>query len=155
MNNVNLMGRLCGEIELKRTQNGNVCTNFSLAVDRYANGNKTTDFIRCVAWGKTAENISKFFHKGDMLAIQGNIRTGSFTDRNGSKHYTTAVYVTNFYFTGNRSNPQKNNTQNNGYQNGNSANYNRNPYPQNSRPNGRSSYQNGYYQNPFDGYETL
>ena len=125
------------------------------AVDRYANGNKTTDFIRCVAWGKTAENIGKFFHKGDMLAIQGNIRTGSFTDRNGSKHYTTAAYVTNFYFTGNRSNPQKNNTQNNGYQNGNSANYNRNPYPQNSRPNGRSSYQNGYYQNPFDGYETL
>ena len=59
MNNVNLMGRLCGEIELKRTQNGNVCTNFSLAVDRYANGNKTTDFIRCVAWGKTAENIGK------------------------------------------------------------------------------------------------
>ena len=57
MNHVTLMGRLCGEIELKRTQNGNVCTNFSLAVDRYANGNKTADFIRCVAWGKTAENI--------------------------------------------------------------------------------------------------
>lgn len=70
MNNVNLMGRLCGEIELKRTQNGNVCTNFSLAVDRYANGNKTTDFIRCVAWGKTAENIGKFFHKGICLQFR-------------------------------------------------------------------------------------
>ena len=146
MNNVNLMGRLCGEIELKRTHNGNVCTNFSLAVDRYANGNKTTDFIRCVAWGKTAENIGKFFHKGDVLAIHGSIKTGNFTDRNGNKHYTTDVYVTNFYFTGSKTNPQKSN-----YQNGNSANYNRSPYPQNSR----SSYQNGYYQNPFDGYEAL
>lgn len=146
MNNVNLMGRLCGEIELKRTQNGNVCTNFSLAVDRYANGSKTADFIRCVAWGKTAENIGKFFHKGDVLAVHGSIKTGNFTDRNGNKHYTTDVYVTNFYFTGSKTNPQKSN-----YQNGNSANYNRSPYPQNSR----SSYQNGYYQNPFDGYETL
>lgn len=61
MNHVTLMGRLCGDIELKRTQNGNVCTNFSLAVDRYANGSKTADFIRCVAWGKTAENIGNSF----------------------------------------------------------------------------------------------
>ena len=146
MNHVTLMGRLCGEIELKRTQKGNVCTNFSLAVDRYANDSKTTDFIRCVAWGKTAENIGKFFHKGDVLAVHGSIKTGNFTDRNGNKHYTTNVYVTSFYFTGSKANPQKSN-----YQNGNSANYNRIPYPQNSR----SSYQNGYYQNPFDGYETL
>lgn len=71
MNNVNLMGRLCGEIELKRTQNGNVCTNFSLAVDRYANGNKTTDFIRCVAWGKTAENIGKFLSQGGYACNSG------------------------------------------------------------------------------------
>lgn len=151
MNHVTLMGRLCGDIELKRTQNGNVCTNFSLAVDRYANGSKTTDFIRCIAWGKTAENIGKFFHKGDVLAVHGSIKTGNFTDRNGNKHYTTDVYVTNFYFTGSKANPQKSNAQNNGYQSRNSANYNRSPYPQNSR----SSYQNGYYQNPFDGYETL
>lgn len=151
MNHVTLMGRLCGDIELKRTQNGNVCTNFSLAVDRYANGNKTADFIRCVAWGKTAENIGKFFHKGDVFAVHGSIKTGNFTDRNGNKHYTTDVYVTNFYFTGSKANPQKSNAQNNGYQNRNSANYNRSPYPQNSR----SSYQNGYYQNPFDVYETL
>ena len=146
MNNVTLMGRLCGDIELKRTQNGNFCTKFSIAVDRYANGNKTADFIRCVAWGKTAENIGKFFHKGDVLAFHGIINTGNFTDTNGNKLYTTDVYVTNFFFTGSKTNPQKSN-----YQNGNSANYNRNPYPQNSR----SSYQNGYYQNPFDGYETL
>lgn len=151
MNHVTLMGRLCGGIELKRTQNGNVCTNFSLAVDRYANGNKTADFIRCVAWGKIAENIEKFFHKGDVLVVHGSIKTSNFTDRNGNKHYTTDVYVTNFYFTGSKANPQKSNAQNNGYQNRNSANYNRSPYPQNSR----SSYQNGYYQNPFDGYETL
>ena len=151
MNHVTLMGRLCGDIELKRTQNGNVCTNFSLAVDRYANGNKTADFIRCVAWGKTAENIRKLFHKGDVFAVHGSIKTGNFTDRNGNKHYTTDVYVTNFYFTGSKANPQKSNAQNNGYQNRNSANYNRSLYPQNSH----SSYQNGYYQNPFDGYETL
>ncbi len=109
MNHVTLMGRLCGDIELKRTQNGNVCTNFSLAVDRYANGSKTADFIRCVAWGKTAENIGKFFHKGDVLAVHGSIKTGNCTDRNGNKHYTTDVYVTNFYFTGSKTNPQKSN----------------------------------------------
>ena len=165
MNNVNLMGRLCCDIELKNTHNGSVCTKFSLAVDRYANGNKTVDFIRCIAWGKNAENIGRVFRKGDMLAVQGNIKTGSFNDRNGNKHYTTDIYVTNFYFTGNKAKHQNGNTQNNGYQNGNSASYGRNQYQQNNRStgysggysanNGSNSYQNSYYQNPYDSYETV
>lgn len=70
MNNVNLMGRLCGEIELKRTQNGNVCTNFSLAVDRYANGNKTTDFIRCVAWARPLRTSANSFTRGICLQFR-------------------------------------------------------------------------------------
>lgn len=143
MNSVNLMGRLCGDIELKTTQNGSICTNFSLAVDRYANGNKTTDFIRCVAWGKTAENIGKFFHKGDMLAVSGSIKTGSYTDRNGAKHYTTNVYVTNFFFTGNR----ERNTQNGSY-----SGYRRNGYSTSYSNGYTSGYQNGYERNSYDDY---
>lgn len=98
MNNVSLLGRIATDLEIKRTQNNKSYVSFSLAVDRFSNGNKTADFIRCTAWGKNAENIMKFFSKGSTIAVNGSIQTGAYTDRNGTKHYTTGVAVSNFYF---------------------------------------------------------
>ena len=100
MNHVTLMGRLCGDIELKRTQNGNVCTNFSLAVDRYANGNKTADFIRCVAWGKTAENIGKFYFTGSKTNPQkSNYQNGNSANynRNPYPQNSRSSYQNGYY----------------------------------------------------------
>ena len=103
INRVVLMGRIATEIELKKTTNGTSVTQFSVAVERsYAKQGekKQTDFIVCVAWQKTAEFISKFFGKGRMIALEGNLRTRTFEDKNGSRHYLTEVYVDNVSFTG-------------------------------------------------------
>ena len=61
---------------------------------------KQADFITCVAWRQQAEFISKYFGKGRMIAIEGNLRTRNYEDKNGSKHYVTEVYVDNVSFTG-------------------------------------------------------
>lgn len=103
INRVVLMGRIATEIELKQTPNGTSVAQFSVAVERsYAKQGeeKQTDFIMCVAWQKTAEFISKFFSKGRMIALDGNLRTRTYDDKNGSKHYITEVYVDNVSFTG-------------------------------------------------------
>ena len=103
MNNVVLFGRLTKDIELKYAQNGsgNAIARFTVAVDRgfkNANGDKETDFISCVAFGKTGENISKFFHKGTRIIVQGRIQTGSYQDQQGQTRYTTDVVVNTFSF---------------------------------------------------------
>ena len=103
INRVVLMGRIATEIELKKTPNGTSVAQFSVAVERsYAKQGeeKQTDFIVCVAWQKTAEFISKFFGKGRMIALEGNLRTRNYEDKNGSKRYITEVYVDNVSFTG-------------------------------------------------------
>lgn len=103
LNKVILMGRITHDLELKQTPSGISSLTFSVAVERnYAdqNGERQSDFIRCVAWRQTAEFIGKYFGKGRMIAIEGNIRTGSYDDKNGVKHYTTDVYVDNASFTG-------------------------------------------------------
>ena len=103
INRVVLMGRIATDIDLKQTPSGTSVTQFSVAVERsYAKQGeeKQTDFIICVAWSKTAEFISKFFSKGRMIALEGNLRTRNFEDKNGSKHYITEVYVDNVSFTG-------------------------------------------------------
>lgn len=112
INRVVLMGRVATEIELKKTPNGTSVAQFSVAVERsYAKQGeeKQTDFIMCVAWQKTAEFISKFFNKGRMIALDGNLRTRTYDDKNGSKHYITEVYVDNVSFTGEAKQDSKNN----------------------------------------------
>ena len=107
MNKVILTGRLTSDPEVGYTTGGNASTyvRFSLAVSRrYKNseGNYDADFIRCVAWRGQAEFIKKYFHKGDMTAIEGNIHTGSFTNKDGQKVYTTEVWVDNVEFCGSK-----------------------------------------------------
>lgn len=145
MNNVSLLGRIATDLEMKRTQNNKSYLSFSLAVDRLSNGNKTTDFIRCTAWGKNAENIMKFFSKGSTIAVNGSIQTGAYTDRNGTKHYTTGVAVSNFYFTATKK------EQNAGYATQNNGYYGNNSSADSMRNNSRQN-NNGYQQNNYGNY---
>ena len=107
MNKVVLVGRIANDIDLHYTAGENAKANarFSVAVNRRfknADGNYEADFIRCVAWDRNAEFISKWFHKGDMIVVEGNIRTGSFTNKDGQKVYTTDVYVDSVEFGGSK-----------------------------------------------------
>lgn len=84
MNNVNLMGRLTRDPEARTTQSGQSVASFTLAVDRSTKGpkgEKETDFINCVAFGKTAEVVCTYVSKGQRLIVQGRIQTGSYTDK--------------------------------------------------------------------------
>lgn len=108
MNKVILMGRLTADPELKQTQNGTSVCRFTVAVNRrFADkqtGERQADFISCTAWRQTAEFVDKYFAKGQMIAVEGTIRTGSYQDKNHSDvtHYTTDVLVDNVEFTGSK-----------------------------------------------------
>ena len=96
MNNVSLIGRLTADPELKHTQSGMAMTRFTVAVGRSyvkQGEERQADFISCVAWDKRAEMIAKYFSKGNRIGIVGEIRTGSYTDKDGNKRYTTDVVV--------------------------------------------------------------
>lgn len=92
MNSVQLLGRLTRDPEMRATSNTTV-TRFTVATDR----KEGADFIACTAFGKTAENISKYFKKGNRIAVFGSIRTSSY-EKDGQKRYTTEVWVSGFDF---------------------------------------------------------
>lgn len=101
LNKVIIMGRITHELEIKQTQSGTPVLQFSVAVDRYSKTEeKLTDFITCVAWQQKAEFIAKYFGKGRMIAITGNLHSRTYDDKSGTKHYVTEVYVDNVDFTG-------------------------------------------------------
>ena len=107
MNKVILVGRLTRDPETRYAagENATAITRFSVAVNRKfknAEGNYDADFPNCVAFGKTGEFVEKFFHKGDMIGLDGRITTGSYTNRDGVKIYTTEVTVENAEFVGSK-----------------------------------------------------
>ena len=93
MNSVNLTGRFTRDPEVRYTDSGSSIARFSIACDRRykQEGGPTADFISCVAFGKTAEFIEKYFRKGMKIEISGRIQTGSYTNQEGNKVYTTDV----------------------------------------------------------------
>lgn len=97
MNKVILIGRLCADPEVRYSQNQNqtAVARYRLAVDRRykRDGEQTADFIPCVAFGKAAEFAEKYLRQGTKIAITGRIQTGSYTNREGQKVYTTDVVV--------------------------------------------------------------
>lgn len=99
INKAILVGRITKDIELKSTTSGKEVCQFILAVTRnYKTNDKyESDFITCKAFGKTAEFISKFTKKGNKLAIEGRILTGSY-EKDGNKVYTTDIIVENVSF---------------------------------------------------------
>ena len=103
MNKVILMGRLTRDAELRYSQGetANAVARFPLAVDRRfrrEGDEQTADFINCVAFGKTAEFLERFGRKGTKFVVEGRIQTGSYTNREGQKVYTTDVVVENVEF---------------------------------------------------------
>lgn len=93
MNKVILMGRLTRDPEVKTE--GTVLARYSLAVDRRfkREGDPTADFINCVAFGKSGEFAEKYLRKGTKVIVTGRIQTGSYTNRDGQKVYTTDIIV--------------------------------------------------------------
>ena len=108
-NKVILIGNLTADPELKQTNAGTSVCSFSIAVNRNfknAEGKYDADFINCVAFRKSAEFIQKYFHKGDMIAVTGRIQTGSYTNKEGVKVYTTDIMVEDAEFCGGKSEAQ-------------------------------------------------
>ncbi len=142
LNRVILMGRITQDLEVRQTPNGISVLSFTIAVDRnYARQGeeRQTDFINCVAWRQQAEFIGRYFGKGRMIAIEGNLRTRTYDDKNGTRHYVTEVFVDQVSFTGEarqQGGTYQNNyggyQNNNGYQQGGSQqnNYQQNNYQQ-------------------------
>ena len=97
MNKVILMGRLCADPEVRYSQNENqtAVARYRLAVDRRfkREGDQTADFIPCVAFGKAAQFAEYYLHRGTKIIITGRIQTGSYTNKDGQKIYTTDVVV--------------------------------------------------------------
>jgi len=101
MNKVILMGRLTRDPDIRYTQPNSAqeqtcIARYSLAVDRRfrrEGESQTADFISCVAFGRQAEFAEKYLHKGTKIALTGHIQTGSYTNRDGQKVYTTDVVV--------------------------------------------------------------
>lgn len=103
LNKVILMGRLTADPELKHTQSGTAVASFTVAVERNiknADGSRSTDFIRCVAWQQRAEFVKKYFSKGRMICVVGSLQTRSYTDRDGNKRTAMEVLADEFSFTG-------------------------------------------------------
>ena len=99
------MGRLTADPELRTTASGLSVTSFSVAVDRRfqrQGEEKQTDFINVVAWRQTAEFVSRYFHKGSMIAVQGSIQTRNYEDKNGNKRTAVEIVADNVSFCGSK-----------------------------------------------------
>ena len=99
MNQVQLVGRVTKDIELRKTQNGTSTCTFSVAVDRPKgkDGTRESDFPSIVAWSKTAELCAQYLHKGDRVGITGSIRTSTY-EKNGQRVYNTNVVANSIEF---------------------------------------------------------
>ncbi len=95
-----IMGRLTADPELRYTQGNTAVVRITLACSRptRAGAEEQTDFIDVTAWGKTAEFVSKYFSKGQLIAVDGSIRTGSYTDKQGIKRRTFEIWANNCHF---------------------------------------------------------
>ena len=112
MNRVILMGRLTQDPELRQTPQGTAVTRFTLAIDRRfrKEGGQQADFITCVAWRQTAEFICRFFQKGRMIAVEGQLQSRSWDGQDGKRQYATEVVIDNAFFTGSKNENGSNGT---------------------------------------------
>lgn len=117
MNKVILMGRLTRDPEIRYANNeNNTCiANYTLAVDRgfkRQGDEQTADFIRCVAMGKGGEFAEKYLHQGNKIVVEGRIQTGSYTNKDGQKIFTTEVWVESQEFAESKAASAQNGNQN-------------------------------------------
>ncbi len=105
LNSVIIMGRLTADPELRTTTNGLSVTSFTVAVDRRfqrQGEEKQTDFISVVAWRQTADFVTRFFKKGQMIAVQGSLQVRNYEDKNGNKRTAYDVVADNVSFCGSK-----------------------------------------------------
>ena len=111
MNIVILMGRMTRDPELKYTTGGKAYANFTLAVQKTKD---EAEFIDCVAWEKTAENIAEYFRKGNRILIQGRLSVNSY-EQNGEKRKFTRVLANSFEFVDSKNSGNSQNSNRNNY----------------------------------------
>lgn len=124
INSVCLVGRLTRDPELKYTGNNIAVASFSLAVNRNfkdANGEREADFINCVIWRQSAENLANWAKKGALIGITGRIQTRSYENQQGQRVYVTEVVAENFQMLESRNSQGNQQNQGNSFQNGNSS----------------------------------
>ena len=105
LNKIMLQGRLTADPDLRQTTSGVFVCSFTIAVDRDfkdKNGEKQTDFIYVVAWRNTAEFISKWFHKGSLILVDGSLQSRKYEDKSGQKRTTFDVMANTVYFGGDK-----------------------------------------------------
>lgn len=105
LNRAIIMGRLTANPELRQTQGGVSVLSFTVAVDnRFTNqnGTRTANFIHCVAWRHTAEFVSKYFVKGQMIAVDGSLQSRSYVDKSGNNKSVLELVVENVSFCGSK-----------------------------------------------------
>ena len=95
MNNVNIIGRLTKDVEVRKTSTNKSVSSFSIAVDNLAtkDGEKTTSFFNCNAWNNVAETLSKYTRKGDRIAISGSLIQRNYENKNGEKNSVVEINV--------------------------------------------------------------
>lgn len=174
MNSVQLVGRLTKEVDLRFTQSGVAVGSFTIAIDRnYTNqqGERETDFIRCVIWRKSAENFANFTRKGSLVGVEGRIQTRSYDNQNGERVYITEVQVDNFHLLEPKSvteqRPRENNSNGSSFNNdfsggynnydtssskgtnNNYSNNNQSQYNGNNQSSNENNFNNDFSQSPF------
>ena len=115
MNTVSLVGRITKDLDLRYTPSGVATVRFTIAVNRQfkKEGEREADFINCVAWSKTAENLANYQSKGSQIGVIGRIQTGSHKNKEGKQVYTTDIIANEIIFLGNKKEEnQQNNSQN-------------------------------------------
>lgn len=109
INRVILMGRMCGDPELKTTAGGVSVTSFRIAVDRSyvkQGEERKADFIDIVCWRQQAEFVCRYFRKGSLIAVEGQLQTRTFENKEGNTRVVTEIIADNVSFTGERIEPQ-------------------------------------------------
>ena len=102
MNNINLIGRLTKDPEIRYTQTQKAVCEFNLAVNRI--GQEQADFITCVVWEKQAENLNKYQDKGSLIAVSGALRVDKYQTQEGENRYKTYVLANNIEYLESKSN---------------------------------------------------
>ena len=161
-------GRLVRDVELRYTMTQVPVASFSIACERdFApkEGTRETDWIDIVAWNKSAEFVSKYFRKGDMIIVSGRLQTRNYEDKNGQKRKVTEVIATNFNFAGNKRDGQGQGTQLSGQyggaQYGQGAQYNQQYGQYGGAPSGGGGQysqpggQGTYSQGGLDGFMSI
>nr|DAH55291.1 MAG TPA: Single strand binding protein [Caudoviricetes sp.] len=114
INTVVIMGRMVRDPELRTLDSGTNVTSFSVAVDRNyvdkTTNERQADFLNVVAWRYTADFICKYFHKGDMIALSGELQSRQYTDKDGNKRTAIEIVANNASFCGGKNNGSSANT---------------------------------------------